>query len=104
MYRYKFPETTDPCYESEVAQFVRACVYDRIGYDVIPDSTLIERVVELDHRDQVIKVRPGLAFRKFHTAINRSVLYVVGGSAWAPEFRTQARLTVVPELPRQRGE
>lgn len=104
MYRYKFPEALDPGYGSDVARFVRDCVYDRIGYDITPDPTLVERVLEIDHREQVIKVRPGLVFRKFHAAIDRAVLYVVGGSAWAPEFSTRTRLTVVPEFPRQRGE
>lgn len=89
------PGGADPGYTGAVARYIRECVYDRYRYDVVPDPTLVDRVLEIEDRERVIKIRPGLAIRRFHAAIDRAVLYVVGGSEWAPEFRIQPNLRLI---------
>jgi hypothetical protein len=96
---YTFSVPQDPGYTSAVARYIRDAVYDRIRYDVIPDPTLTDRVLEINHREHVINVRPGMDLRRFHCAIDRAVLFVVGGIAWAPEFIVRPQLSLVRELP-----
>lgn len=102
MHGHRFMD--DPNYHCEPASFLREAVEGLTNYQVISDPHMADRVLEIDDRAREIRVRPGEPFRRFHELVGRATLYVVGGSAWAPEFHTRPKLTVVQELPRQRGE
>lgn len=93
MYQYTFPD--DPNYCSTQARFVRDYVQTLIEYEVVPDPSLTDELVEIDARARQIRVRPGQQFRAFHTLVNRAMLYVVGGSSWAEEFHTKPSLRVI---------
>lgn len=102
MYRHEFPD--DPHYRNDPAAYLRDAVRRLTHYEVIADPNLTTRVLEIDDRAREIRIRSGEPFRRFHELIGRATLYVIGGSAWAPEFHTRPRLTVVRDMPRQRSE
>lgn len=89
----------DPLYSGDICRFIRGAVEDLLGYRVTPDPKLTRRLLEVDHDDREIRVRPGQSIRRFNSVVDRAVLFVVGGSAWAPEFRSPPRLHAVTDLP-----
>lgn len=96
MYSHAFP---DPDYTSDPASYLRDTVQALTKYTVVADAALTRSMLEIDDATQEIRIRKGEAFRIFHALMGRATLYVVGGASWAPEFRTKARLHVVPPVP-----
>lgn len=97
MQQYAYSE--DPNYGSDVARFVRNAVQELIKYEVVPDRTLTDRLIQIDRHRQLIRVRPGQPFRRFHALVDRATLFVVGGISWAPEYHEGPRLHAIPAVP-----
>jgi hypothetical protein len=93
VYTHAFP--FDPAYDSEAARWIRDAVQELTSYEVVPGVLTGDRLLEIDRRNQVIRIQEGQPFRRFHHLVDRACLFVVGGSDWAPEFRTRTNLRLV---------
>lgn len=97
MYRFSLPATSN--HQNAAAEYVRGCMIQRVGYDIVEDTTLTTTLLEVDERDRQIRIRSGETFQRWHQLAGRGWLYIKGGLDWAPEFRAHPRLHVVPAVP-----
>ena len=84
----------DPWYTSPANEWFRECVTQRLhevdpsqDWQIVTDPSLGGgNAMKFDEYRPIIRVRPYLDPRHYQAGLSRSVLWVVGGAEWAPEF------------------
>lgn len=76
----------DPLYTGPTARFLADRVTGICGYRVDVDLRLHRDVVQLDHDEGIIRIRPGLPLAQYHYILARARLRITHGPEAVPEF------------------